>query len=115
VLALVERFYEVGSGAVRLGGVDVEQEVPVLAVLDTVNLTEIVGRAPLGLDAQVGEGEVLLSGGERQRLAIARTLLAPPILLLDEPASNLDARNDAALRLAIDAVSIDRTHQLLVA
>ena len=146
ILALVERFYDVTGGSVRVGGVDVrdlprdalraqlgyvEQEAPVLAgtlrdnllltvpeatdaelmaVVDAVNLRDLVERAPLGLDSQVGEAGVLLSGGERQRLAIARALLsAPPVLLLDEPTSNLDARNEAALRLAIDAVAEERT------
>ena len=65
---------------------------------------------PLGYDAQVGERGLKLSGGEKQRVAIARTMLkAPPILVLDEATSALDSHTEHAIQEALDRVSMGRT------
>lgn len=71
---------------------------------------EFIERCERGFDTNVGERGRLLSGGERQRLAIARTLLKdPPILILDEATSALDAVTEAKVNAALDEVMKRRT------
>jgi ATP-binding cassette subfamily B protein len=65
---------------------------------------------PEGYDSMVGERGLKLSGGEKQRVAIARTLLKnPPILVLDEATSALDSRTEQAIQETLDRVAESRT------
>jgi ATP-binding cassette subfamily B protein len=65
---------------------------------------------PQGYDSLVGERGLKLSGGEKQRVAIARTILkAPPILMLDEATSALDSHTEKDIQDALDRVARERT------
>lgn len=76
-------------------------------------LEEVEG-LPDGFDTVVGERGVQLSGGQRQRVALARALLRePPVLVLDDPLSAVDAKTEAAILEAIDRQAEDRTLLLI--
>ncbi|MBW3667022.1 MAG: ATP-binding cassette domain-containing protein [Actinobacteria bacterium] len=78
--------------------------------LEAADLAETVRSRLGGLDTQVGERGLQLSGGEVQRLAIARAfLVAAPVVVLDEPTSNVDLESEARLRSALDRLTAGRT------
>ncbi|MFE9470297.1 ABC transporter ATP-binding protein [Streptomyces griseofuscus] len=80
------------------------------AAARAAQIHEHIAALPDGYDTVVGERGHRFSGGEKQRLAIARTILRdPPVLILDEATSALDTRTEAAVQEAIDALSANRT------
>jgi ATP-binding cassette, subfamily B, heavy metal transporter len=94
---------------IRYGRPSASQE-EMLAAAEVAQIGHFISALPEGFDTKVGERGLKLSGGEKQRVAIARTVLkAPPILILDEATSALDTTTEHEIQSALDVVSKNRT------
>ncbi|HEV7276220.1 MAG TPA: ABC transporter ATP-binding protein/permease [Devosiaceae bacterium] len=94
---------------IRYGRPDATDE-EVREAAEKAQIGPFIESLPNGYDTQVGERGLKLSGGEKQRVAIARTILkAPPILILDEATSALDSKTEQDIQSALDVVSAGRT------
>lgn len=146
VARLINRFYDVDDGAVRIDGEDV-RDLTLTSLRETVGIVldepflfsvsireniaygrpdasdeevraaaraagadEFVAALPDGFDSVVGERGYTLSGGQRQRLAIARTLLVnPPVLVLDDATSAVDVQVEQQIHEALRTLMVGRT------
>ncbi len=94
---------------IRYGRPDASDE-EVRAAAEMAQIADFIASLPKGYETPVGERGLKLSGGEKQRVAIARTILkAPPILILDEATSALDTHTEQEIQAALEAVSRNRT------
>jgi ATP-binding cassette, subfamily B, heavy metal transporter len=94
---------------IRYGRWDAD-EAAIREAARMAQIADFIEALPTGYDTQVGERGLKLSGGEKQRVAIARTILkAPPILILDEATSALDTATEQEIQGALDQVSRGRT------
>ncbi|MDC1307783.1 ABC transporter ATP-binding protein/permease [Pseudomonadales bacterium] len=94
---------------IRYGNPNASDEA-VEAAAKTASIHDFVASLPLGYETRVGERGLKLSGGEKQRVAIARTILKdPPILVLDEATSALDIKTEREIQAALLEVAKNRT------
>jgi ABC-type transport system involved in Fe-S cluster assembly fused permease/ATPase subunit len=96
--------YNIAYGRAGAGQAEVE------AAAKAARIHEFIVSTPKGYDTAVGERGLKLSGGEKQRVAIARTLLKnPPIMIFDEATSALDSANERAIQAELQGVARNKT------
>ncbi|MOA36418.1 Heterocyst differentiation ATP-binding protein HepA [compost metagenome] len=89
-------------------------DASIAAAADLAGLSEFVNSHPEGFDMVIGERGESLSGGQRKAITIARALLnAPPIMLLDEPTSNMDHSTEAAMKRTFEKIMPGKTMVLV--
>ena len=94
---------------ISYGNVEATQEM-IERAAKIAQMHDFIQTLPDGYDTHVGERGSTLSGGQRQRMSIARAvLLDPPILILDDSTSSVDAQTEAQIRIAMESVMENRT------
>ncbi len=94
---------------IRYGRPDAD-ETEIFEAARLARIDRFVASLPNGYDSRVGERGLKLSGGEKQRVAIARTILKnPPILILDEATSALDTHTEREIQASLAEISVNRT------
>ncbi|MGZ0219551.1 MAG: ATP-binding cassette domain-containing protein, partial [Acidimicrobiales bacterium] len=89
-------------------------DATVSAAIDDAAATDFVADLPLGVETEIGERGLTLSGGQRQRLAIARTLVADPVVLvLDDATSAIDVAVEERIHNALERRRANRTTILI--
>ncbi|MFT0849837.1 type I secretion system permease/ATPase [Achromobacter sp. F4_2707] len=95
-------------------GAPFAEDEQMLEVARIAGIDEFVAQHPDGYDMMISERGDSLSGGQRQSISVARALINnPPILLLDEPSSNMDNQSEAALKRRLKAASQSKTMVLI--
>jgi ABC-type multidrug transport system fused ATPase/permease subunit len=106
-------FYGTIADNLRMAKEDATDE-ELMAALESAELLDFVESSPARLDTMVGDQGLALSGGQAQRLAIARALLKDsPIVVLDEPTSQIDVETEALLNRALERLCRNKTVLLI--
>jgi ATP-binding cassette subfamily C protein LapB len=106
-------FYGTLRHNLTMGAPDAD-DLSMLHAADVAGVAEFANRHPQGYDMIIGERGESLSGGQRQSVAVARALINdPPVLLLDEPSSNMDNQSEALLCKRLGAYAAHKTMMLV--